>query len=112
MSEVFPIEIISKICNLWEMVILETPLIISADTPNVCSEAVILLSNIISPLKYVGDIRPYFTILDDDFKEYKDQNILKSTNSPILGIINPICLKMLNDWAVIHLDSFNKNKYE
>jgi len=94
------------------MVILETPIIIFADTPLICSYAVLLLSNIINPFKYKGDIRPYFTILDDDFKEYKDVKLLKNTNTPILGIINPICLKMLEDWTVIHIDSFSKKKYD
>jgi hypothetical protein len=95
---------ISKIWNLWELVILETPLIISTDTPTGCSDIVFLLSSLIFPLKHIGDTRPYFTIEDSDFKEYKDNPSLKSSNSPIIGVINPIFLKIFKDWPVIHFD--------
>jgi hypothetical protein len=95
---------VSKIWNLWELVILETPMIISADTPSQSSDIVLLLSSLIFPLKYVGDIRPYFTIEDNDFKEYKDNANIKSVNTPLLGVINPICFKLFKDWPILHFD--------
>jgi hypothetical protein len=95
---------ICKISNLWELVITETPIIIQADTPNICQEVTFLLSSLIFPLEYVGDIRPYFTIYDIDFKDYKEDQRLKNLNSSIVGVINPICTRMLKDWVVIHFD--------
>jgi hypothetical protein len=102
--ETLSIHYVSKIWYLWELVILETPIIISADTPTECSDIVLLLSSLIFPLKCVGDIRPYFTMEDNDFREYKDNANIKNTNSPILGIINPICFKLFKDWPMIHFD--------
>jgi len=95
---------ICKMWNLWELVITETPIIIQADVPNICQEVAVLLSSLIFPLEYVGDVRPYFTIYDVDFKDYKEDQRLKNLNSSIVGVINPICTRMLKDWVVIHFD--------
>jgi hypothetical protein len=95
---------VSKLWNLWELLITETPLIICSDTPSTSSDIVLLLSTLIFPLKYIGDIRPYFTIYDTDYKEYLDNAGLKASHSPILGIINPICLKNFKNWPVLHFD--------
>jgi hypothetical protein len=94
----------TKIWNLWELVITETPLMISADSPQICSEVSFILSSLIYPLKYAGDIRPYFTIYDADFKDYRDEVKLKYINTPIFGVINPICLSTFKDWPVLHFD--------
>lgn len=110
--EVLPFEYISRICNIWELMILETPLLVTSDSPTLCSEAILLLSSIIYPLKYVGDIRPYFTIYDNDFKDYREDEGLKYNNSSIIGIINPICLKILSGWTVLHMDTFSDKKNE
>lgn len=101
--ETLSLHYISKIWNIWELIITETPLIICADSPSLCSDVVLLLSSIMYPLDYLGDVRPYFTIYDTDFKDYRDESALKA-NSPIIGTINPICIKTFNDWAVIHFD--------
>jgi hypothetical protein len=85
---------VCKIWNLWELIITETPIIISSDCPSTCSSVVMLLSTLISPMKYCGDLRPYITIFDIDFKEYKDEDTLKFVNSPLMGIINPFCIKV------------------
>lgn len=105
---------VSKIWNLWELIITETPLLIQADTNYACSEIVFLLSSLIFPLKYCGDVRPYFTIYDKDFQDYREDAKLKDSNSPILGIINPICAKTFSDWPILHFDSlyFQENNLE
>lgn len=92
--EILSIFYVCKIWNLWELIITETPIIISSDCPSKCSSVVMLLSTLISPMKYCGDLRPYISIFDNDFKEYKDETSLKFVNSPLLGIINPFCLKV------------------
>ena len=92
---------ISKILNLWELII---TLKVQADSPITSSEVVFLLESLIFPLKYCGDIRPYFTIYDADFRYYKWIG-LKNLNSPIIiGVINPICVRTFNEWAVLHFD--------
>ncbi|KAJ2447642.1 hypothetical protein GGF42_005385, partial [Coemansia sp. RSA 2424] len=52
----------------WELMILGEPLVVLADTPSRCSEAVVGLVDIIFPITYCGDYRPYFTIQDPDFR--------------------------------------------
>ncbi|KAI8647391.1 hypothetical protein BD408DRAFT_335106 [Parasitella parasitica] len=55
---------------LWELMLLAEPIVIIAPDPGVCSEAVISLVDIINPIPYCGDYRPYFTIQDSDFKSF------------------------------------------
>jgi hypothetical protein len=112
--EYLSIYYVSKIWNIWELIITETPLLVQADSPSLTSEIVFLLSSLIFPLKYCGDIRPYFTIYDNDFKDYRDQQELKDLNSPILGVINPICAKSFSNFCVLHFDDhyFQDNKLE
>jgi len=38
--------------------------------PTLCANAVQALVNMISPLKFSLDFRPFFTIHDSEFKEY------------------------------------------
>jgi len=98
---------VSKIWNLWELVITETPIIVSSECASKSSQNVMILQSLIYPLKYCGDIRPYLTIYDTDFKEYKDSKELKQTNSPIIGIINPYLLKVLDQYPlVLHFDDY------
>ncbi len=105
---------VSKIWNLWELVITETPLIVQTDSPSQCSQIVFLLSSLIFPLKYCGDIRPYFTIYDSDYKDYRDHENIKSSHCPILGVINPIVIKTLSNCAVRHFGDifFKENNME
>lgn len=110
--ETLPSNYIERICNLWELVILERPLLVTSDSPTECSDIILLLTSLIYPLTYIGDVRPYFTIYDNDFKEYREEDDLKYNNSAIVGIINPICLKILNGWTILHFDTFSDKKYE
>lgn len=51
------------------------------------------------PLAYYGDYRPYFTIHDNEFKEYMS----KTLHPPpiILGVTNPYFTKTLQHWPHI-----------
>ncbi|KAI7849747.1 hypothetical protein BDC45DRAFT_593265 [Circinella umbellata] len=55
---------------LWELMLLAEPLVVIAPDPGVCSEAVVSLVDLINPIPYCGDYRPYFTIQDTDFKSF------------------------------------------
>ena len=69
-----------------------------ADLPNVTSSAVLALISLISPLTYLGDYRPYFTIFDPDFKKYQRACDSKTLTSCILGATNPFFLKAYSRW--------------
>ena len=76
--------------TLWELVLVGESVMVSAPTPQACSDAVLALVSLISPvrrtslgivqcspslihqaqLNYCGDYRPFFTIHDSEFKEY------------------------------------------
>lgn len=59
----------------------------------------IVIISLIVPLAYYGDYRPYFTIHDNEFKEY----MTKTLNPPhiILGVTNPYFSKTLQHWPHI-----------
>ncbi|KAI9267675.1 hypothetical protein EDC94DRAFT_514694 [Helicostylum pulchrum] len=59
---------------LWELMLIAEPIVIIAPDPGVCSEAVVSLVDIINPIPYCGDYRPYFTIQDSDFKSFVTKN--------------------------------------
>ena len=92
--EILSLYYVCKIWNLWEMVITETPILVYSERPSTCSDVVMMLSSLVYPLEYLGDVRPYLTLFDKDFKDYNDEENLKFTHSSILGIINPFCLKV------------------
>ncbi|KAI9471159.1 hypothetical protein BX667DRAFT_472399, partial [Coemansia mojavensis] len=52
----------------WELMILGEPLVVLADSPARCSDAIVGLVDIIYPIRYCGDWRPYFTIQDPDLR--------------------------------------------
>ncbi|KAJ2061367.1 hypothetical protein GGI17_003133 [Coemansia sp. S146] len=80
----------------WELMILGEPLVVLADTPSRCSEAVVGLVDIIFPITYCGDYRPYFTIQDPDFRA-----IVSKTHVPtntVVGVSNPFFSEALSHW--------------
>ncbi|XP_066285572.1 protein DENND6A-like isoform X2 [Branchiostoma lanceolatum] len=84
---------------LWELVLTTEPIIVMAPSPTVCSETVLALTSMISPLNFCSDFRPYFTIHDSEFKEYTTK-----TQAPppvVLGVTNPFFAKTLQHWPHI-----------
>lgn len=73
--------VISHIQLLWELVLTCEPITVMAPTPDVCSQMVQSLVNLIFPLKYGSDFRPFFTIHDSEFKQYTTK-----TQSPYVFI--------------------------
>lgn len=80
--------------KLWELVMLGEPILVASQTPNLCSDAVHALVSLISPIRYQGDYRPYFTIHDSDFKVLTH----KKQAAAILGVTNPYFFKALAHW--------------
>ncbi|XP_068228763.1 protein DENND6A [Palaemon carinicauda] len=84
---------------LWELVITAEPLVVMAMSPTTAANTVQTLVSLISPLKFGGDYRPFFTIHDSEFKEYTTR-----TSAPpnvILGVTNPFFAKTLQHWPHI-----------
>ncbi|GLV39377.1 uncharacterized protein CBL_13254 [Carabus blaptoides fortunei] len=88
--------ILSHIHVLWELVLTAEPLVIMSTSPTYCSEMVVALSRIIAPLKYCADYRPYFTIHDNEFKEFTSKT--RGPPPVILGVTNPFFAKTLHHW--------------
>lgn len=99
--ETFSLFYVAKLWQIWELIVLEYPIIVYSDNASRVSNIVFLLQSITSPLPLKSDVRPYFSIYDTDFKEYKEEQDLRHTNSAILGVINPIFTKLIDDWPVV-----------
>ena len=92
---------------LWELILLNEPLVVIANSPKESSEAVQALISLISPLKYHAEYRPYFTIHDSEYNEFTGKEILPPP-SCILGVTNPFFVKQLPHWPhILKLDSNN-----
>lgn len=88
--------VISHLHLLWELVLTAEPIVVMASSPTECSAMVQALTNLIQPLPYSAEYRPYFTIHDSEFKEFTR----KQYNPPcvILGVTNPFFTKTLQHW--------------
>ncbi|EGC32555.1 hypothetical protein DICPUDRAFT_155470 [Dictyostelium purpureum] len=102
----------TKLWMLWELVLLGHPILVISPNPPMCSDSVLALVSLISPLLYCGDYRPYFTIHDTDFHKYTQYSNnpnsatgdgYETNNIPpsILGVTNPFFLKALGNWPNI-----------
>ncbi|OBZ84794.1 Protein DENND6B [Choanephora cucurbitarum] len=92
-------DILKDLWLLWELMLLAEPIVIIAPDPCVCSEAVISLVDLINPIPYCGDYRPYFTIQDSDFKSFVTKN--KPLSSLVLGVTNPFFNTAVQHWPNI-----------
>lgn len=77
----------------WELVITGEPILVVGHDPQQCSQLVLGLLSLISPLPYCGDYRPYFSLYDPDFKHYQAVHDAGSLSAVILGVNNPFFLK-------------------
>uniref|UniRef100_A0A6G1SIZ2 Protein FAM116B n=1 Tax=Aceria tosichella TaxID=561515 RepID=A0A6G1SIZ2_9ACAR len=101
--------VISDLQLLWEMILTCEPFIVIAHTPDVCANFVQALTSLIYPFKYNADFRPFFTIHDQEFKEYV--GLKDSKPNVILGVTNPFFAKSLEHWPnVIQLCSMTSSK--
>ncbi|PVV05140.1 hypothetical protein BB560_000337 [Smittium megazygosporum] len=80
----------------WEVMILGSSIIVFADSPARSFEVVNALVNLILPIEYCGDSRPYFTLQDPDH-----MYIVSPKHVPpntVLGVTNPFFKYSLNHW--------------
>lgn len=81
---------------LWELVLLGEPLVVMAPSPTVSSETVLALISSISPLKFCCDFRPYFTVHDNEFREFTTRT--QAPPNVVLGVTNPFFIKTFQNW--------------
>jgi len=62
--------ILPYLWHCWELTLLAQPLVVMSNNPKIGSDSVLSLVSLISPIPYGGDYRPYFTIHDNDFKDF------------------------------------------
>ncbi|KAI7868331.1 hypothetical protein BDF14DRAFT_1795470 [Spinellus fusiger] len=89
-------DILPDLWLLWELMLLAEPIVVFSQDPSVCSEAVVALIDLINPIPYCGDYRPYFTIQDTDFKFFITKN--KPASNLILGVTNPYFHTAMEHW--------------
>ncbi|KAJ6264648.1 hypothetical protein Dda_0797 [Drechslerella dactyloides] len=83
---------IADLYIIFERVLLCEPLVALALDPRVCSEFVSLAFDLIRPVPYAGDYRPYITMHSDIFSQSHSGSI---TNHYMIGVTNPFILKRL-----------------
>ncbi|SAM08428.1 hypothetical protein [Absidia glauca] len=92
-------DIIKDLWLLWELMLLGEPIIVIAPNPGICSDSVVSLVDLINPIPYCGDYRPYFTIQDSDFKSFVNKN--RPPTNLILGVTNPFFNTAIGHWPHI-----------
>ena len=59
---------IESLWMCWELMMLSEPILVMANTPKGCSDVAWALIELMKPIPFGGDFRPYLTIQDTDFK--------------------------------------------
>lgn len=97
----FGSDAIEHLWLIWESILIGEPVLIVADDAMMCSEAVLQMIDLIHPLQYKGDYRPFFSLLDPDFKHFISDHDQKLFKPVLIGMTNPISLKIFADWPLI-----------
>lgn len=110
--------IYGKLWTLWEILIIGEPILVAASSPQTCSDAVLALISLISPLEFAGECRPFFTMHDSDFKYYSEaghpdydfvdigadsgtEQQISKIGSVVVGVTNPYFFKAFEHWPHI-----------
>ena len=88
---------------LWELLLVGQPLLVLADSPDICSDAVLLLTALIAPLAYGGEVRPFCTINNSLFGHLSDFEGGGGHPGLIVGASNPFFLKTFGAWPHVLL---------
>mmetsp|Transcript_7473 Transcript_7473/g.11073 ORF Transcript_7473/g.11073 Transcript_7473/m.11073 type:complete len:646 (+) Transcript_7473:2876-4813(+) len=104
---------LNQLVQYWELVLLGQSILVYSPSSYLCSRAVLSLVSLIFPIVYGGEYRPYFTVHNSEFSQFKDLG-RENSKSFILGITNPFFIKSYNDWPHIlaigeKLDQQEKN---
>lgn len=86
---------------VFELILLGEPILVITQTPSDSSRLVQALTSIISPLEYVAEVFPYFTIHNQEFNEFVNASKVPSV---ILGCTNPYFAKTLSTMNIIKIN--------
>ncbi|KAL0065222.1 hypothetical protein AAF712_007733 [Marasmius tenuissimus] len=96
---------LSHLWSIWECLVLGEPLFIYGSSPVQTSQAVWWFRDLLRPIPLAGDIRPYFTIHDQD--NTLIVNKLPPKAGVLLGVTNPLFYKSCSHWP--HILSLGRN---
>ncbi|KAG6827615.1 hypothetical protein H0H92_011072 [Tricholoma furcatifolium] len=91
--------IVTQLWSIWECVVLCEPLLVFGTSPAQTSQAVWWLRDLMRPLPFAGDFRPYFTMQDGDQSALV--NRLPPKPGILLGVTNPFFEKSCAHWPHI-----------
>ncbi|GAK62227.1 DUF1630-domain-containing protein [Moesziomyces antarcticus] len=108
-------EALGDLWLLWECVLLAEPILVIAPEPKIASEAVWHMLDLIRPIPYAGDFRPYFHIHDYDFRTLVTKN--KPQAGTLVAATNPFFATACGHWphvlrvgkAAVKLITFKHN---
>ncbi|ORY30099.1 DUF1630-domain-containing protein [Rhizoclosmatium globosum] len=83
---------------LWELLLLGEPILLQSETPKSCSLVTWTLLELLKPLPFGGDFRPYFTIQDADFKTGVLGGRSVPTGGAVVGVTNLFFEKVFAAW--------------
>ncbi|KAJ3026619.1 UNVERIFIED_CONTAM: Protein dennd6a [Siphonaria sp. JEL0065] len=84
---------------LWELMVLGEPILIHAETPKAASQVVYSLLELMKPVPFGGDFRPYFTIQDSEFKGMGGGGVGRNGgHGVVLGVTNLFFEKLFSGW--------------
>jgi hypothetical protein len=66
-------------------------LVYAPEDVDVCSHTVLAVSRLIQPVEYLGDIRPFLSIFDEDYPSFRSPN----AGACVVGITSPMALSQL-----------------
>ncbi|KAJ6247601.1 hypothetical protein M0813_18235 [Anaeramoeba flamelloides] len=102
---------LEKLWQIWQIILMGQPLVVFAPNTKTCSSITLVLSSLIYPFKYDGEIIPYLTRNDSNYKKILKFNSEKSyyfnskknsqfsSNSFIIGTTDLSLKKTLfSDW--------------
>ncbi|KAJ7086181.1 hypothetical protein B0H15DRAFT_782487 [Mycena belliarum] len=87
---------LSHLWSLWECLVLCEPLLVFGASPAQTSQAVWWLRDLLRPIPFTGDMRPYFTIHDTEHAALASR--LPPAAGRILGVTNPVFERACAHW--------------
>ncbi|KAI9509798.1 hypothetical protein F5148DRAFT_1275067 [Russula earlei] len=82
--------------SIWECLVLCQPIIVFGQSPAWTSSAIWWLRDVVRPIPWAGDFRPYFTIHDVEHTALVNERAPKA--GLLLGVTNPFFEKTCNHW--------------
>eukprot|EP00216_Chloropicon_sp_CCMP2111_P001018 CAMPEP_0198247520 /NCGR_PEP_ID=MMETSP1446-20131203/46517_1 /TAXON_ID=1461542 ORGANISM="Unidentified sp, Strain CCMP2111" /NCGR_SAMPLE_ID=MMETSP1446 /ASSEMBLY_ACC=CAM_ASM_001112 /LENGTH=639 /DNA_ID=CAMNT_0043931845 /DNA_START=368 /DNA_END=2284 /DNA_ORIENTATION=- len=95
--------VVRHLWYIWEAMLLAKPVLIFGSNPDIVSMAVSAAMDLVAPLSYCADFRPYFTIQDSEFQTMQNPSKCgtKEGLPSVVGVTNTYFLKAYKSWPNI-----------